>query len=352
MSATFPSVCPRCSAPLSTGADRCARCGFIITPYQQGHAGFSPSSHNPAWQTIPEQQDSLPGWSHLQTAPLHNPPRPVYPSVLTSPEALHAMPPEGQIPSPPVAKRRGKNKLSVGIVVLLVLLVGGGLLLWLLPHQNSAGTSAQAHTYPTPKETPLVTETFKDNTQQWNLQSEPGKYKMAIDKGSLTLEDEHNKLLPLSLPGGKTFDNFVLMVNASLTRGDQMNGYGVYIRAATDEHGNLISYYRFALYGDGSYAIFKGETDANGNTSATTLVPYTGHAAIQAANHDNQIVITANGPAMTLIVNGETIKTITDRSYPAGSAGLFVSNVQNARPGVQAKFSHLAVYPVQKQQQK
>ncbi len=55
---------------------------------------------------------------------------------------------------------------------------------------------------------------------------------------------------------------------------------------------------------------------------------------------------------MTLIVNGETIKTITDRSYPAGSAGLFVSNVQNARPGVQAKFSHLAVYPVQKQQQK
>jgi len=50
---------------------------------------------------------------------------------------------------------------------------------------------------------------------------------------------------------------------------------------------------------------------------------------------------------MTLMVNGQALQTITDSSYTSGSLALFVSNVQNAHAGVQAKFSHFAVYPPQ-----
>ena len=57
-------------------------------------------------------------------------------------------------------------------------------------------------------------------------------------------------------------------------------------------------------------------------------------------------MITAKGSALSLTVNGQLLKTVTDNNYSSGSIALFVSNLQNAKPGAQAKFSNLHIYGV------
>jgi len=131
-----------------------------------------------------------------------------------------------------------------------------------------------------------------------------------------------------------------------LSQGGQNNGYGVYIRGASNQESDLATNYRFELYGDGSYAIFKGTIDAGGKSTTTKIVDYTLSSAIQKQGKVNHIMIIAKGAALSLIVNGQLLKTISDHSYANGSVALFVSNLPQAQPGAQARFSQFAIYPV------
>jgi len=174
----------------------------------------------------------------------------------------------------------------------------------------------------------------------------PGQYTVKVNGGSIVLEDDDHKLLSELIPGAKVYSNFKLAVDASLSKGDQNNGYGVYIRGALNQNSNLATYYRFELFGDGSYGIYKGILDANGNSQSNALVNPTSDPAIQKQGGINHLAIVANGPSMTFIVNGQTLSTITDNSYTGGSLALFVSNLPAPTPaGAQATFSNLAVYP-------
>jgi hypothetical protein len=56
------------------------------------------------------------------------------------------------------------------------------------------------------------------------------------------------------------------------------------------------------------------------------------------------VTIAAKGSTLTLTVNGHVVKTITDASYVNGAIAPFVSNMQNAKPGAQAKFENLTIY--------
>src|SRR6185312_10857196 len=100
-----------------------------------------------------------------------------------------------------------------------------------------------------------------------------------------------------------------LVVDAVLSKGDQNNGYGLFIRGASNQNSQLATYYRFSLYGDGTYAIFKGFIGADGNSTSTMLVDYTNSPAIQKSGGLNHIMITAKGSSMTLMVNGQVLKT-------------------------------------------
>jgi hypothetical protein len=161
---------------------------------------------------------------------------------------------------------------------------------------------------------------------------------------ALVLEDDNNDLLWEPLPINKTFADFTLSFDAMLSRGDQVNGYGVYIRGSAVQNTDMATYYRFELYGDGSYAIFKGTVDASGTSTSSKLVDYTLSSAIQKQGILNHVTITAKGSTLSLMVNGQMVKTITDSSYTDGAIAPFVSNMQNAKPGAQAKFENLALY--------
>src|ERR1700730_13675929 len=88
--------------------------------------------------------------------------------------------------------------------------------------------------YPLPKGTPLFSDGFSTDANGWNLQSSPGNYAVSLNNGTLTMEMDKNQLLWELLPGEKTYGDFTLIVNAVLERGDQNNGYGIYIRGAAN----------------------------------------------------------------------------------------------------------------------
>jgi Domain of Unknown Function (DUF1080) len=262
------------------------------------------------------------------------------------------------IPAGPVgldfkeASSRGRKPWLIAVVTVLLFVIFGGSAAagYLYFHRNN-GTQATPGTLTQPgasavqpKGPVLFADTFTDNRSGWSLQSYPGKLSAAITAGSLVLESDNNELLWEMLPGNKTFSDFTLTCDTLLSKGDQNNGYGVYIRGSFMQNTDLATYYRFELYGDGSYAIFKGTVSANGTTSSTKLVDYTLQPAIQKQGGLNHVMITAKGPSLSLTVNGQLLKTVTDNNYSSGSIALFVSNLKNAKPGAQAKFSNLHIY--------
>src|SRR5258708_34555786 len=169
-------------------------------------------------------------------------------------------------------KKKGGPKIGLIILVLslIVVVVGGAFAgyFFLSNHNQNGNTATVVPTrIITPTVKPLFGDSFENNKNGWDLSSTPSKFSVTIGGGSMVLEDDDNRLFMEVVPG-RSLAGFRLDVDALLSRGDLSNGYGVGIRGALDADGNLNTYYRFELYGDGTYAIFKGCLGAPGNTQS------------------------------------------------------------------------------------
>lgn len=259
-------------------------------------------------------------------------------------------------------QKRPRRSLIIGIaVVILVVIIAsvGGSLIFSHGNNTNANTSTATTTtlkpLPTPTGKPLFADAFANNNNGWHLEKDAkGAFSSSLNNGAFVLADSDNKLFSETLPDSKSYGDFQLFVNATLTKGDQdpqtgEGGYGVIIRATAAQNGIPATFYRFELYGDGSYTIFKGQSDPAKTTplDAQTLVPNTANPVIQPMGKINQIVVKAKGPSMTFIVNGQTIKTISDSTYLSGSIAFFVSNLPKSKPGAEVQFTNLAIFPAQ-----
>lgn len=252
-------------------------------------------------------------------------------------------------------KRKGKGR-TILLTLLLVLMVmvaatSGYVLFTSITAGKAVNRQPVTHVmnpYPSLKVQPLFGDFFRDNSSQWDLDSQAGKYTAKIGGGNLTLQDANNTVLPEFLPTSQPFSNFKLLVDAEQVSGNAKNGYGVYIRASVNQQGMLTTYYRLELYGDGTYAIFKGMLDANGNPNpnAVKIVSYTPDAAVHKEGTVNHITVVANGSSITFIANNQPLYAFSDSAYTSGSIALFVSNPQDVPAGVVANFSKLAVFPL------
>ncbi len=247
---------------------------------------------------------------------------------------------------PPQKKRGPGVGLIIGMILLLIILVGSAFAGYTYyKNRNQINNVPATPTrVTTPAVMPLFSDSFNDNKTGWDLTGKPGKFSVKVGSGSMILEDDDNKLLWEILPG-KNMTDFRLDVDATLSKGDPNNGYGVYIRGASSQDSDLGTYYRFELYGDGTYAIFKGSLDTSGHTQSNLVQTYTQNAAIAKAGTTNHITIVAKGPTMTLMVNSQTVYTYTDDNYKSGSIAFFVSNLPQLTPGAQVTFTHLAIFP-------
>ncbi len=248
-----------------------------------------------------------------------------------------------------------KSRPHVGRIILLVLLLlvvvgglaGGG---YYLVKRNTNAVSTPSTTVniaPTavPKGKPIFQDAFSDNKNGWDTTSLAGVFSANVGNGSLVLEDDNSRLLWELVPGGRNFGNFFLTVDALLSKGAQNNGYGIYIRGASHQNVDIATYYRFEVYGDGSFVVFMGTVDASGASKSSPITSAAFSPAIYKQGQVNHIAISANGPSMSFLVNGQLLKTFSDTTYSAGSIALFVSNL--TPPGAQATFSNLVVYPPQ-----
>jgi Domain of Unknown Function (DUF1080) len=328
----------------------------IPTPFQQQvSAGYAAPQlppgasqpHLPVHYALPPQARVTGAFSNVpgQMTAMNSRPMPSMP--VPTPSMAH----RAQFPSPapraPINAPQNESpnwaRLAI-IVVLLVVLASGGYLSYV---KLSSGKSTHPRPHPIsyqPKGTPLFSDDFASNTFGWNLQSDEGNFAATIGNGNLTLENNTHQLLWELLPGTHMYDNFQIAFDATLSDGDQNNGYGVYIRGSSNTNTDLANYYRFELYGDASYAFFKGSTDATGKTTDTKLINYTGSPFINKQGKLNHVLIIANGSKFTFLVNGQILKTFTDASYTTGSIAFFVSNLPNAKAGASAQFAKFAIY--------
>ena len=246
---------------------------------------------------------------------------------------------------PPEGKRRPKLGLIILVLLLVVVITGGVFAGYIfLKNQNQNGNTVPTRVT-TPSVKPLFSDAFNDDKNGWDLSSTPGKFSVKIGGGSMVLEDDEQKLFMEVVPGNNLVD-FRLDVDASLSKGDPSNGYGVFIRGGLGPDGNLNTDYRFELYGDGTYAIFKGSLDpTSGNALNNIVHNYTASSAILKGGQVNHITIIAKGSTMTFMVNQQTLYTYVDNNYKSGAVALFVSNLPTLAAGAQATFSHLAIFP-------
>jgi ribosomal protein L40E len=296
-----PYICPRCSAVLPPGEATCYSCGYQLAREQSGRTPQpAQSSPTPATGKVRSHKRNQAAVMYFMSA-----------------------------------------FLVIVLFALLLFHAAGISLSTFFPH------AAATVPYPVPDRPPLFSDSFLSDANGWNLQSSPGNYTVTVGEDALTLEIERHKLLWEPVPGERSYSDFILTVNAVLSQGDQNNGYGVYIRGTANQASDLATYYRFEVYGDGSYAIFKGITGPGGTSTSTVIAGYTLNSAIQPQGKLNRLMIIARGVTLSFIVNGQLLKTISDQSYAAGSVALFVSNLPQAKPGAQIKFSQFAIYPAQ-----
>jgi len=400
-SGTSVRTCQRCGKPLSPNEVYCDNCGVYngLPPVNSFNGRAQPSAAPVAWGASASPPQTLYGtgqygeqqWGQASTSPASNslnggyssPQQPPYPnnyyssatqtSPFSTPNNYYNAPQQGygyspsspiitgdlqpgsmkgfpsrfdQMPQPPTRKSGPKLGLIIGIGILVIVLISGAFLGYaFLGNKNDKTVSVTPTPKPTPTPSvkPLFNDSFNNNNNGWDLTSNPGQFSVQVGGGKMVLEDDNNKLIWEIVPG-KTFGDFTLSVDAVLSKGDQNNGYGIYIRGGLSQSIYLDTYYRFELYGDGTYAIFKGVLDGSGNTQSNQLV-YTANTSIQKQGIVNHITIIAKGQSMTFMVNGQMLRTITDNNYKSGLVALFVSNLPKSPPGAQATFSHLAIYP-------
>ncbi|MGC9335537.1 MAG: protein kinase domain-containing protein, partial [Anaerolineae bacterium] len=110
------------------------------------------------------------------------------------------------------------------------------------------------------------------------------------------------------------------------------NEYGVACHVQPDGDGHYLS-----ISGDGYYAIW-----LNVGTDWLPLVDWTPSDAIQRGNATNHIRAVCNGPALTLIVNGQHLTTVEDTTFADGDIALAAASYEDTSTKI--VFDDVVVY--------
>ncbi|HZR39685.1 MAG TPA: protein kinase, partial [Ktedonobacteraceae bacterium] len=333
------SVCLRCGTLLAPNGQYCSSCGYHNSPTSKH------STQQPAFSTSMPTSAMPPSalYSTITSAAHTRQSTSTSRSQETpGADTISTMPHDFFYPSLRQATKQRNWKQNVAGILVIVLLIALGVASYgYVTHQHpfthtpATRPSTTASCISPTGQQVLFIDCFADNQHGWNTYSQdPNQYSITIDHDSLVLENRLPGLLSERLPD-QTFGNFTLTVDATLSQGAQDDSYGIYMRAGYDPaKGLLVSYYRFELYGDGSYAIYKGTP----NSPDTLLKPRSIHPVVQKRGNTNHITIKAQGSTMAFSINGAMLTSISDQTYANGETALFVGNLSKSSSGSQAIF--------------
>ncbi len=136
---------------------------------------------------------------------------------------------------------------------------------------------------------------------------------------------------------GKNAGDFILDVDAAQIDGPDDNHYGVIVRYADDEN-----FYRLDVSGDGFFSVSHYK---DGAWLKPMPIDWTASAAIQQGATTNHLRVIAEGPQLTLVVNGTTVGQIEDADILVGDVGLTAGTFFD-QAGVHVAFDNFAVNPL------
>lgn len=180
---------------------------------------------------------------------------------------------------------------------------------------------------------PIYTDDFRRDTGIWvdpgyddvTFAYAAGAYRITVDAPNITP----------SIAGDIVVDDFLLEVEAS-QRSGPTGQYGIAFRQQDG-----VNFYLYVITPTGLYSFWKmveGEW--------RSLIPWMESEALnQGEGELNRLGVLAEGPSLTLLVNGEAIAQIQDDSFASGQIALAAGTFDEA--GVEAEFDNLNVWALQ-----
>lgn len=162
----------------------------------------------------------------------------------------------------------------------------------------------------------------------------PNRYEMTVKQKGLR---------EVGRPVG-IYDNFGVEIEATPDPSSSVE-YGIAFRY--NAVGDIPDEYVFGLVvrsKEDSYYYMGKEN--GGRLAQPTLVPVRTSTRIEPNWSKNRLAVLADGPTLSLYINGARVKTITDRSLTSGEVGVFVGSLDSER--VQVAFSRMRIYTVEK----
>jgi len=156
----------------------------------------------------------------------------------------------------------------------------------------------------------------------------------------ITLAVRKSRTLGSTRPAGLDLKDYGVLVQAQPEDKPGTN-YGIMFRVAGSASGR--SYYLFAVTLDGMYYLQKKVDGKWIDTDPVSISPspYLKQGALM-----NRLGVLAEGPRISLYINGNLVKTITDDMNTSGEVGLAVVTGEN--PLARVAFSRMTIYTVDK----
>lgn len=139
---------------------------------------------------------------------------------------------------------------------------------------------------------------------------------------------------------GENFGDGVYEVEATQIDGPLDNGYGMLLRADT-ENGN---FYLFKISSDGYVWIGRYRDEAEEQTIISNHW-FASPAVHQGLNQMNKLRVQAESGNMIFYVNDQEVGRVTDNNFASGDIGLFAQTL--GFPGVHVQFDNYSVNPLE-----
>jgi hypothetical protein len=117
--------------------------------------------------------------------------------------------------------------------------------------------------------------------------------------------------------------------------------YGIVFRHSVNQ--GLSNFYLFVVSNQGAYSLLKEIDD---KWSAQDPVPSAPSTFLKRGSSKNRLGVLAEGSRISLYINGNLVKTITDASLSSGHVGIF--GYSGSNDSAQVSFSRFSVYTVEK----
>ena len=182
---------------------------------------------------------------------------------------------------------------------------------------------------PAPEAQQFFTEEFDDPlSADWDIltvtdsdKADPDKVTVESQDGKLVWNFDSEYVYYYLFYNAFNYDDVRLDVRAD-NRGRNNNNISLICRYDPD-----VGWYEFNIANNGLYTIFYAEVKSNGNISYNRIVNG-GSNAIKQGKEVNEYGITCKGNELTLYINGDEVKSVTEKNYGlrTGQVGVSVSS--------------------------